>query len=501
MKTSKWFFSCFVLGWALTAAALAADSEQKAKEDGRGKSNEKTEKTEKKVYTVTKKPLQKTVKLKGVFEAAKMYPIAVRLKEWSTLEVISAVPHGKRVKKGSRLAVFDTSKLDKAIQDLELEQRLGQLSYKQMQADLKSLEQTVPLDREAAARSRRIAREELERFLKVNRRLSEKSAAMSLKSARNALSYQQEELRQLEKMYKADDLTEETEEIILKRQRDVVEQAKFRVEEAEVRHDETLRVALPRREHSLKEAARRQEIAYAQAQATAAIKLQKARLELEKLAYEQRKRAQRLADLKADRKAMEVAAPRDGIVYYGQPTGGTWPDVNTLETKLRPGGRVTPKEVFMTVVEPRPLSVRVTVPEAELGGLRRGLRAAVVPSAFPETRLPGRIVSVGTAPVASGKFEARVAVELDKGAPPITPGMACTVRVVTYQNPHALTVPAKAVFREETLEERPYVYVQKVDGKTEKRFVEGRKVGDAFEIRRGLKAGDKVLGVKPEDAS
>ena len=42
-------------------------------------------------------------------------------------------------------------------------------------------------------------------------------ANFSVKSADNMLAYEKEELRQLEKMYKADDLVEETEEIVLKR--------------------------------------------------------------------------------------------------------------------------------------------------------------------------------------------------------------------------------------------------------------------------------------------
>ena len=53
-----------------------------------------------------------------------------------------------------------------------------------------------------------------------------------VKKAKDYLEYQKEELRQLEKMYGADDLTEETEEIVLKRQRDAVELAIFSLQRA-----------------------------------------------------------------------------------------------------------------------------------------------------------------------------------------------------------------------------------------------------------------------------
>ncbi|HID21629.1 MAG TPA: HlyD family efflux transporter periplasmic adaptor subunit [Planctomycetaceae bacterium] len=287
----------------------------------------------------------------------------------------------------------------------------------------------------------------------------------------------------------------------MKRQRDAVEQAEFQVEKAKVRHDQALHVTLPRREESLKENKKRQEIALAQMEATAALKLQKAELELKKQAMDQEKLKERLAKLTADRKAMDVLAPADGIVYYGQPTRGRWPDVTSLETKLRPSGQVASKEVFMTIVEPRPLFVRATVSETELEGLKAGLKGLVVPAGFPERRLPARVQTVSRIPIASGKFEVRVEVALDKSSSDLVAGMACTVRILAYENPNALTIPAAAVFTEDTLEGRHYVYVQRPDGRAEKRFVKGRAIGGRFEIRSGLQPGERILAEKPQEES
>ncbi|NOX56470.1 MAG: HlyD family efflux transporter periplasmic adaptor subunit [Planctomycetes bacterium] len=488
----------------LLAAAQSEDSAPTSPRPAEAKRPAKkagAQSPKKKLYTVRKEPLRKLVKLQGLFEAARMHPVSVHLKEWSSLEVVSAVPHGKFVKKGERLVVFDTSKIDKTIAELQIQVRLGELAYREAQENFKALQQSLPLDREAAARNRKMAQEDLDRFLKIDLPLSRKSAEMSLKAAVNWLTYEKEELRQLEEMYKADDLTEETEEIILKRQRDTVEQAEFRVEEAKVRHDQTLHVTLPRREQSLKEKLKRQEIAFAQMEATAAIKLEKAQWDLKRQAMEQQKSQERLTKLMADRKAMEVVAPADGIVYYGQATRGRWPDVTSLESKLRPGGQVASKEVFLTVVEPRPLFVRANVPESDLDGIKAGLKSVVLPVGFPEKRLPGRVRSISRVPIASGKFEIRIEVPLDKSQDDIVPGMACTVRILAYENPNALTVPANAVFTEDTLEGRHYVYVPQQDGSAEKRFIEGRPVGERFEVRSGLREGDKILATKPEETS
>ena len=79
----------------------------------------------------------------------------------------------------------------------------------------------------------------------------------SVKSAVEYLEYAKEELRQLEKMYRSKDLTEETEEIILRRTRFQVESSEVQLKEAELRRDVTLKVELPRREIKAREAAAR----------------------------------------------------------------------------------------------------------------------------------------------------------------------------------------------------------------------------------------------------
>ena len=67
-----------------------------------------------------------------------------------------------------------------------------------------------------------------------------KSAEFMVKYYDFMLNYEQDELTQLEKMYEADDLTEETEEIVLKRQRNSVEFAEFSLESARLSRDRTV---------------------------------------------------------------------------------------------------------------------------------------------------------------------------------------------------------------------------------------------------------------------
>ncbi|HCU87099.1 MAG TPA: HlyD family secretion protein, partial [Verrucomicrobiales bacterium] len=72
------------------------------------------------------------------------------------------------------------------------------------------------------------------------------SARFSLLTSQNSLAYAEEELKQLKKMYAADDITEETEEIILQRATHAVNRAKHFLERSESTAANTLTATLPR---------------------------------------------------------------------------------------------------------------------------------------------------------------------------------------------------------------------------------------------------------------
>src|SRR5262249_39604729 len=131
--------------------------------------------------------------------------------------------------------------------------RLAELAVKLSEDELPLLRKGAPLELAATERGKRVADEDLKKFTSVDRALAEKAARQNLKEAKDALEYSQEELRQLEKMYRSKDLTEETEQIILRRERNRVDAARFRLETTEVRSARALEVELPRQEQTLKE--------------------------------------------------------------------------------------------------------------------------------------------------------------------------------------------------------------------------------------------------------
>ena len=449
---------------------------------------------------VEKGPFKVEVTITGVFEPARMSEVAVKPKAWSMpLVVEKAIELGTPVKKGDILVELDREKIDKAIQDAEVELNLGELSLKHAAEELPVLERLLPIDLEATERAKIQAEEDLARFREIDRPNSEKMAQFTVKSAVEYLEYAKEELRQLEKMYRSKDLTEETEEIILRRTRFQVESSEFRLKEAELRRDATLKVELPRQQIRVAEAAVRQTLDLQKARATLPLALNQKRLTLAKLKHDQSRAAEKLADLHRDREEMIVHAPADGLVYYGRNEHGNWPGAASLTSKLRKGGVVTADEVLITVVAHRPLIVRGAVEEKDLHSLagRNVLMGRATPAADPALSLTARLTSLTHVPREAGKFELTAEVELGPDAALIKPGMACSLKLTTYRADDALTVPSSAVSEDEADDGTTthVVYLPGKEGKPEKRTVKiGKTGGGKTEILAGLHAGDEILG-------
>lgn len=414
--------------------------------------------------------------------------------------VKTAVEHGSAVKKGDVLLQIDLDKIDLALRDARAERDLAELAIRLAQEELPIQEKTLPLDLAAAQRAHVQAQEDLKRFFEVDRPLMVEEAAMMLKRANYYLESAREELKQLQKMYRDKDLTEETEEFILKRQKMQVEIAEFFVKEAKISHEETLKVQLPRLDQSTRDGALKAALAWEKAKNDLPLALKQKQLTLVKLKFEQDKAMEKLRNLEKDREAFTVRAPVDGIVYHGKCSRGQW-TTSTVTSKLQRGGIVTPEEVFMTVVTVQPVFVRATVEEKDLHLLKVDQKGKVVPTGYPDLKLPGRIASLLLIPAGSGNFDARVVLE-GAGSPLLVPGMNCSVKCVPFQKTDALTVPAAAIFEDEDVPDGRYVYVQAAVRQAGNGPVKvGKTAGDKTEILEGLREGELILTSKPDHAT
>ena len=318
----------------------------------------------------------------------------------------------------------------------------------------------------------------------------------TVKGSEFQLDYVLEELQQLEKMYEADDLTEETEEIILKRQRNSVDLARFNVEDAKFYRDRALKVMLPRMESQLQNNIETTKLAFERAGMSKTLDLNRARYELEKTKQQREKSADRHAKLVSDKSLLELKAPTAGIVYFGHATRGKWSNMASMINKLRPHNSVTTNSILMTIVKPRPLYVAGNIGEVDRPGVKIGQPAKITLPPKGSLKLQAAVEAISTAPISGTKFWIDLELLTESEPEWLVAGMTCKVKVVTYDQANAIVVPKDAIHTDRDNEEEEYVWVIDPDDAssgTQRRNVEtGRRSGDNTEIVKGLEVGEVV---------
>lgn len=465
-------------------------TEEKATDEKDEKADEK--KSDRKTHTVKAGPLKIQLEADGAFVSREMSPVEIDPEAWSSFEIVDIVEHGTTVHKGQTLIKFDDEDLKDTIEELELDQKINELSIIKAEQELPRLEKSIDMAYEQAERSLDEAETDYKNYQDVDRDIILRSIDLSLKRAEQMAENAHEELDQLEKMYDADDLTEETEEIVLKRQRAAVEQADFALERAKLSHERSLELLLPRNDIEEKETLERVKLSYQRAKTSSETDLNRARYELEKAKRARADSLEKHAKLTSDLSLLEIKAPADGVVYYGSCTDGEWSDMASLIEKLKPENKAPTGQTLMTVVAADDLYVQSKLKESDVPDVEEGQKATVVPTASSDNKLDAKVSKVSSIPVAQGKFSLELELTGSDHPSWLVAGMSGKVKITTYETDDALLVPKKAVHSEEGDEDSKYVWL--VDGdEVEKQAVKvGKTKGDDMEIVDGLDEGDVV---------
>lgn len=483
------------------SAKPKADAKSAEKADA--KSEAKKEPKKRKTHKVDTKRLKVDLPLEGTFVAGKTTEVTFRPESWSDYEIVEVAKLGAKVHKGEQLFKFDDKKINEAIADLELDQRLNELSIMRAEDEMPRLEKTLAMDLAAAERSDKEAKEDFDRYTQIDRPMYVKSAEFMAKYYTFMLDYEKDELEQLVKMYEADDLTEETEEIVLKRQKNSVEFAEFSLEQAKLNRDELLNIRLPRYDIEIKEGLERTAMALARAKLASQLNLNQARYELQQRKEARVKSLDRHAKLLVDRGLMEIKSPADGVVYYGKAVNGRWNETASLINRYEPKNNVSGGSVLMTIVEPRPLYVTASFDESKRPEIAVGQKVKISPPAEGADRINGKVKDISPIEVSPGKFEINFDVSEEELPDWLIAGMSCKLKVNTYDKADALTVPKAAVHTDKEDEDVQYVWIvtdpDEAEAKPERRTVKlGRRSGDDIEIIKGLKKGE-VVSLDDED--
>jgi hypothetical protein len=434
----------------------------------------------------------KPFRIEQSFEVETVAPRAEKFRlepeQWQDFVITTLIEHGKAVKKGETVIAFDREGYDHRVEDLERAVATMTSELARQRAEVTRLveQQAVALDQ--ARRAQEAAAEDLEYFKTTGRPAAERGIEASLKRARFSLESAEEELRQLKMMYEADDLTEQTEEIILKRQKISVEMAKVQLDEREREAKRERETELPRRLAALESEARRAALAFQAIEESQPLQLAEAKLALAAREAALARQVEELKELRADATWFEWKAPADGILFHGNLAADGW-QLGDLRKVLKPEASVpVHTDLISIAAAPESATFHAALDPTEVRGINPGDSVQLVGWAR------GTIATVtAVEPTVGVGRKVGVALKADFGdrpAPPLGTSFSCLHVVPSH--PEALAVPEKAL--RATVTGGWTVEVKLADGKTDARPVKpGRSSGDKVEILEGLEAGQVIV--------
>lgn len=410
---------------------------------------------------------------------------------WSDFTIEKLADHGTQVKKGDLLITFKRENYDRHLEDLKIALSLKEIAYATQKLALTKLDQEVKIALTASRRAKEMADEDLTYFTQFGRPAAEATVAQNLIRQQLRLDSTKEELKQLKAMYEADDLTEETEEIILVRQKASVKAAEFSMKEAKRNAKLTLDVSLPRRAESVQQVADSATIAFEKADKDLPRSLQTAKLSLDSATIAIEREKLEIERLVKDGALLEWKAPMDGIFFFGALEDGRW-SLGDLSKFLVVGGKLPLRRTVASLAPTKadlPLNARIAAKIAS--SIAKDSKLVVTIPGREDLGLVASVKDIEPAAGTDSLFGLTLSVEWPQDFQPAPSTIANCIAVV-YENVDAMSLPSKAL--KPGSDGSWSVEVKLADGKTEKRSVQrGRVSGETIEILGGLEVGQVII--------
>ncbi len=457
-----------------SALALAAPTTKPATEPAEGEADTKTVKVERGSLPIR-------VDGEGVFEPVDAAEIHLKFKSFAgELVIKSVVANGASVKPGDSLLEIDDKPILKDTATAENERETTRAGYAKAVSDSDLQQQADDLATKMALDDAKNAADALKWFDDVDGPQLLQQSDLQVKQAKFSLEDQNDELDQLRKMYKTEDLTSATADIVIKRSLRQVELTKVQVQRAEDDSKKMKAVTFPEVRRRLEFALDQQNNSFKQLSATHAQSAVQRKVALASAKQTMTDAEQKVADLKKDAEQFKQTASTEGVVYYGQFTGRSWTgnDVKSFVV----GEKMTSGSTALTVIKPGKLRLLMDLPESKFLAIKSGMDVVVVP-AVTGKKLTGKTAAPSAIAKAGGL---ELIVDLGPVDPVLTPGMKATVSIDAGKADGLLLVPNTAVADSK-------VWVKTGDETTPKRVITGRIGEEMTEIIDGINEGDEIL--------
>lgn len=417
--------------------------------------------------------------------------IAVDAEKWSDFTIETILDHGSAVKKDAVLIQFKSETLSHGLEDQRREVQKAALALADANSALAAAEAELPLKLAAARATFKRATDDLERFTKVNRPAHEEQANKDLEFSRFRLKSAREELKQLLAMYEADDLTEETEEFILERQKKSVEAAEFSLKKQQLETEQVLTITLPRQAEDYERGIKQAKITLDRAKAELPRTVEQAKIAAATATATHQRASDDLKELEADSAKLTLKAPGTGRFYHGVFRDGKWVTGDLVKGLVK-GGKVGTVRPFATMVpQGAELRFMARIKQDTVRGLAKDATGKLRVQGYDERPLDATVLSVQAVPGTDGLFLVGLSTKLPDDLAAV-PGTSAKAEIQVHTNPEAIVVPKTALKDGEGGSRQ--VEVRLADSETELRDVQiGRSNGDEVEILSGLEAGQAVV--------
>lgn len=369
------------------------------------------------------------------------------------VEIKELAPEGAHVKEGDLLVKLETTDVEREIDRAKQEARQAEMDLDVAQADVQEAEAAVKAVTEGeGALAVEEARSHLQLAEKKAQRLSQ-------------------EYGQLKPLMDRGFITREE----LARTADELEQAEQELRLSKKRADVAVDLTHPREQSRA---------TLQMAQKTAQLGRARGRVDETKT---------RMELLRQLREACTIYALGPGLVVYEENLSAN------PRRKVRVGDRVTSSQGIVTIPEVNRMEIDSTVSESEMHRVHPGQAASVRVEAFPDLRLLGHVVRVGTLATASAfrpledkRFD--LIIELDSAPPELRPEMTVRADIIVGDRPDVLLVPVTAVFERDG---KFVAYVASPRGPERRTLTLGESNAEAVEVTGGLREDEDILLIEP----
>lgn len=209
----------------------------------------------------------------------------------------------------------------------------------------------------------------------------------------------------------------------------------------------------------------------------------------------------KLSDVNNQISAATIRAERPGLVVYGasDQNSSRWRRSN--EEAIQEGATVRERQAILTIPDMREMAVKVNIHESAVQRVAVGQSVNVTIDAFPDARLTGVVTKVAVVADSANSFmnpDLKVyptTIKIDGEYDWLRPGMSAEVEILVDRLRDVVYVPLQAV---SYFDDKRVVYISR-GGEPQMREVEVGTFSESFiEIRSGLRAGEEVLLLPPQ---